>query len=1437
MNDVDDTQRIAVIGMAGRFPGAGSVDELWPLLMDGREAITRFTEPDLRAAGVPESLWRNHKYVPAKGVLDDVAGFDSVLFGFTGLEADVLDPQHRLLLECAWTAFEDAGRDPERVDGPVAVYAGAMLSTYLIQHLLGRPDLQEKLGIPLLYQANQTDQLAARVAYKLNLRGAAVTVQTACSTSLVAVHLAVQSLLSHESDLALAGGVSVTVPHRAGYLHAEGGIESRDGHCRPFAADADGTVFGNGAGVVVLKRLADAIEDGDRVHAVILGSAVNNDGAHKAGFTAPSVSGQTAVIREALDMAGVHPGTIGYVEAHGTGTPIGDPIEAAALSAAYAGHPGKCALGSLKATIGHLDTAAGIAGLIKTILVLRNGKVPAGPHRGAPNPELDLGPFFLPDETTGWAVAGGPRRAAVSSFGVGGTNAHVVLEQAPEQHRMPAPPGPHVLTLSARTPTALTTLAERLAADLRAHPERELATVAATLQHGRRELEHRLTVVAGDTARAVEALRGELKPVHADATGAVFLVPGQGLDLAGVAGELYDAEPVFRAAVDECAVLLGLDLATLLRDGSTEELTRTEVTQPVVFTIGYAMAQLWLDRGVRPAAVLGHSLGEYTAACVAGVFTLPDALRLVSARGALMAGLPPGAMAALPVDGERAAELAREHDLDLAAVNGPRSSVLSGTAEAVRSALEALAAQGVRGVRLPGARAFHSRAVESITARFADVVVSVTLSAPSIPLMSGVTGARLSAEQATDPAHWVRQLREPVRFHAAVRAVADLVERPVFVETGPGGVLTDLVRAARLPHAALVPAPLSKKENGVAGALAGMWARGLPVRWPQGGRRATLPGYPFERREHWVTPAAPADSAVLAEPPAVLSGPRWRVQPIREQDPLQAKRSTWLVFVDDDGPGQRLADLLTARGQIVTCLRPGAEFKRVKRGQYELNPVRGEDYAALLRELRALVRTPTAVLHCWAPADADRGFFSLVRLARALTAESVVHDVRLGVVTTAGHAVADGDQVDPDAALLGGVCSVLPAEYPNLTCTQIDLAGDWVPADVVRAALVPTAPLVALRGGREWLRSFEELPAPATADVLRDGGGYVITGGLGGIGLALADHLARTRSARLVLLTRREVPDWRDPSTEATEVVRALRKLAEVSPALHVVRADVTDASALKAALAVARTELGRIDGVVHAAGVPGGGAAELRPDELMRSVLAPKVDGTRHLLAALRDDEADFLVLCSSLSSIVPTYGQIDYTAANAYLDGVAAAEAVRGKRRTWSLDWDMWSEVGMAAGAVVPESLRALHGTLVAGGLTTDQGVRAFEASLGTPPGQVVVARAAGVRALTARTPSAPATTRHARPELRTAYTAPETELEQRLTELWQELLGIDRVGLHDGFVELGGHSLLAAQVVARLRASYDVEIPVLVFFEGGSVADVAERIEDMILAQVQQ
>ncbi len=891
MSDPTPPESIAIIGMAGRFPMAANVGEFWANLVAGRDCFREFSVDELVAAGLPREVATLPNYVRRSPVLEKPAEFDAPLFGFSPKEAECIDPQHRLLMECAWEVFDHAGHDPHRFDGAIGIWAGCSPSNYFLKNILSHAGHFEALSNFNTIVGNDKDYLVSRIAYKFNLRGPAVVVQSECSTSLVAVHNACQALLTYQCDMALAGGVSLQFPRAPGYVFNEGEIFSSDGICRTFDKNANGTVLGEGCGLVALRRLEDAIAAGDRILAVIRGSAINNDGAARAGYTAPGVVGQSELIAMAQAVAAVDAGDLSYIEAHGTGTHLGDPIEVAALTKAFRQTTtdiGFCGLGAVKPNIGHLDVAAGIAGLIKTICALQHRQLPGTLHFTAPNPELGLAtsPFYVVDRLMDWQPRHGRRIAGVSSFGLGGTNAHVILEE----YNGPAPaaitsgrPDWRLLPVSAATASALQTARHNLAKHLEtAGANATLDTVVSTLSMGRQRLRHRQCIVADNLPDAISRLTKPDELFSAFGTAGkserptVFLFSGQGSQHPGMGRGLFENNPVFRNAVTRCAEIIGpiagraslLDIIYGTDEANETLLNQTIVSQPALFAVEYGLARLWESHGITPVAVLGHSIGEYVAAYEAGVFSLEDALRLVCERARLMQSMAPGTMIAV-LRTEAEVRSLMPPTLDLAVINAPTVCVVSGPTEEADKFLALLESKGISGQRLHTSHAYHSRMMENAANGFAEVVAKTVRQAPKIPLCSNLTGTWMTEAEAMDPTYWSRHLRHAVRFADNLAAVTKRFETAVLLEIGPGNTLCSIARQQPEPTSTMPivpslrhPRQRVKDEPYFLRALAAMWCHGAPVDLaahfsPAATRGVPLPGYPFERERLLIEFAGP----------------------------------------------------------------------------------------------------------------------------------------------------------------------------------------------------------------------------------------------------------------------------------------------------------------------------------------------------------------------------------------------------------------------------------------------------------------------------------------------------------------------------------------------------------------------------------------------------
>ncbi|BAZ20907.1 beta-ketoacyl synthase [Kalymmatonema gypsitolerans NIES-4073] len=1554
----DALEGIAIIGMAGRFPGANSIEEFWHNLRDGVESISNFTDEELISSGIDPAVLSDPNYVKVGGVVKDVDLFDASFFGFNHREAETTDPQHRLFLECAWEALENAGYDSTRCESRIGVYAGAGLNNYLSFDLT-----RDRIGSASCYQTligNDKDFLTTRVSYKLNLKGPSFTVQTACSTSLVAISLACQSLLNYQCDMALAGGVSIRVPQKAGYLYQQEGVLSPDGHCHAFDAKAQGTVLGNGVGVVTLKRLADAIADGDNIYAVIKGSAINNDGSNKVGYTAPSLNGQAQVIAEALALAGVEPETISYIEAHGTGTALGDPIEISALTNVFresTDKKGFCAIGSVKTNIGHLDAAAGVTSLIKTVLALKHQHIPPSLNFEEPNPEIDFAnsPFYVNTKLTEWKSTRTRRRAGVSSLGIGGTNAHVILEEAPNLPESSSSRPWQLLVLSAKTDSALKSATANLVDHLKQHPDLNLADVAYTLQCGRQVFEHRRSVVCRDIASAIAAFedpkqvptslqKTEERPV-------AFMFPGLGTQYVNMAWELYQVEPTFREQVDYCCEFLkprlghdlrdvlypnrsfqqpqesqqpaqknssGVDLRKILGRAETQTdaqilsatslLNQTYLAQPAVFVIEYALAQLLISWGIRPQAMIGYSIGEYVAATLAGVLSLEEGLTLIAARAQMIQKLPGGAMLAVPLPKTEISPILNDK-LSLSAVNGSSMCVVAGETDAVEALEQQLTEKGLACRRLETFHAFHSTMMEAVSSDLRELVKTFKLQTPKIPYVSNVTGTWITAAEATNPDYWVKHLCEPVLFAPGVQELWKQ-QHPILLEVGPGQTLSSFALQCIENNLTVSQIVLSSlrysydKQPDLAfllKTLGRLWVTGVQIDWSgfyahERRHRIPLPTYPFERKRYWIEPQEQASNTHTNQTSSEekldvtnwFNIPSWKrsAPPVCiAQKKLIEPSHCWLVFIDNCGVGSQIVEQLKGEHQNVITVKTGEQFCQVGDCEYTINPQSRDDYSALLKTIRNLGKIPQKITHLWNitpykvksrleyfEAAQDISFWSLLFLTQALGEQNITNSLQINVVSNNMQQLLDEDYLCPEKATILGACKVIPQEYSYISCRSIDITlpqtgtKQWqqvIDNLLVEITTTISDQVIAYRGNQRWVQYYELLPIEnqtVSNTKLRKGGVYLITGGLGEVGLVIAEHLAKTVQAKIVLIGRSGLPpkaEWEqllsshDEEDLLSTKIKKVKLLEELGAEVLVLTADVANLEQMQSVIDRVRDRFGEIHGVIHAAGVPGAGIIQLKTTELAAKVFQPKLKGTLVLDAVLQDLNLDFLVLFSSNTAITGGIGQVDYCAVNAFLDAFAHYNFYQQKIPTVSINWDWWQGNNWADSlmSAIPGLQTEFKKMREEYGIAFTEGVDAFNRILSIKLPQIVVSTQSlptiiervnsFATFISQKEPSKSniSTGKHPRPILETAYVEPSNDFERKIADIWQELLGVEQVGLDDNFFDLGGHSLIATQMVSQLRKDFKVELSLRHIFQAPTVAALALAIEDILIGELEE
>jgi acyl transferase domain-containing protein/acyl carrier protein len=1349
---------IAVIGMASRFPGAKNIDEFWNNLKNGIESISFFLDKELIDANVDSELIKHPKYVKANVPLEDIEYFDSSFFGYTPKEVEIMDPQNRIFHECVWNALEDAGYIPDSYKGLIGLYAGATTSFNWKAHsfLAGKGS---DIGNFASEYLSDRDFMTLQISYKLNLKGPSFPVYTACSTSLVAIHLACQSLLNGECDISLAGGVTINLDRYKGYWHQDGMIMSSDGHCRAFDVKADGTVGGNGVGVVVLKRLEDALADGDNIYAVVKGSAVNNDGIRKVGFTAPSIEGQAEVIKVAQHISGVTPESISYIEAHGTGTTLGDPIEIEALKLAFNTNRRKyCAIGSVKTNLGHLDSAAGVAGFIKTVLALKYKLIPPSLHFENPNPKIDFhnSPFYVNTRPKKWINDSYPLRAGVSSFGIGGTNVHVILEESPKEGNPPVEEDSEVekiFLLSANSEYSI----KRKVRDLKEFLEKNitchLSDVAFTLQVGRKSMPYKTFGIHSNRNDLIKALSQENPFIFFSSEAStekkpiVFVFSGQGSQYVNMGLGLYQTIDLFKETIDRCFdklnKIMGESVKNILYP-SDENFAEAEkninlflYTSPIKFIFEYSLATLLIRWGISPNYMIGHSFGEYVAACISGVLDLETALVMSSLRGRLMHDLPEGAMMSISISESKLLAFLNE-DISLAAVNGDNYCIVSGPCEKIEEFQKKMTALDYECIKLRVPRAGHSRMLDPILEKYESDIRKFTFNKPQIPYISGLTGTWIKDEEAMDPAYWKKHLRDTIRFADGLKELYKK-QNSIFVQLGSDKSLCNYI----MNH------PLRKENNLILNLIrhpkdavsdnyflldkiGQLWLTGLEINWQvfnegKGNKRISLPGYPFEKQKI-ETPLSGWDYQDLSLSPQSKSPlnlkrnamsdwyyiPTWERSPVVQGETIKNfNNDIFLIFMDDWGIGIKLIEHLEASDYKTFAVYKGEKFKKIGPKTLRINPKNETDYHLLFKELKSYQMLPNKIVHMFGISDQNHeelntsilnealydGFFSMIYSARVFGSKASSQNIDIFVIANGIEEVTGNENLYPEKAPILGPLKVIPQEFSNLKCDYVDIDSPVrsnfdqkkVIHQLSREIMSNTnGSIIAYRGNYRWVKSFRPIQLEKVIDLrkpFKNDGVYLVIGGTGRIGFSLIEDIAKTIKGKFVLTGIKALPPknkWKkwikdhDESCPVSSKINKIKRIEQLGSEVFTHRVNATDHERMMEVVNLTETSIGPINGIIHAAVVSEGKFMkfidEIRETDCFEE-FKPKINGLLVLEKIIQGRKIDFCLLISSLASLLGGLGHVAYSAANLFMDTFIYLKNRNGGVRWISINSELWN------------------------------------------------------------------------------------------------------------------------------------------------------------------
>ncbi|MDF1756883.1 MAG: amino acid adenylation domain-containing protein [Legionellaceae bacterium] len=1483
---------IAVIGMASKFPGSDNTNEFWQSIINKEESISFFTKAQLNDAGINQDLINNQDYVPARGILSDVDKFDAAFFGYTPYEASLMDPQHKVFLEQAWTALEDAGYVAETFPGSIGVFAGMNDSSYLQNNILKNKKVQADFDLQQIMLATSPHYLATKVSYTMGLTGPSLSVNTACSTGLVSIAMASENLKNFSCDMALAGAINIVTPQKSGYLYREMGIFSPSGHCNVFDKGAEGTVLSNGCGVVVLKRLSDALKDNDNILAVIRGWATNNDGSAKAGFTAPSINGQVRCIDKAITSANILPTDIEYIETHGTGTLLGDPIEISALTKGYQYDVYKranyCAIGSVKSNIGHTDTASGIAGFIKATIALDKKTLPPNINFTETSPQIDFTktPYFVNTTTQPWQTKHKLRTAAVHSLGFGGTNAHVIIQEAPEIQSSKSKSA-NVLILSAKTSSSLSNLTAKIHDYLLTirnidNNEHIIADSTYTLQIGRKHFNWRMAIPYSNIDQLITILGCEKQislhispPKEQTIKQIIFGFTGQGSQYTNMAYDLYREHQLFKEIVDECCEKIKDDLQLDLRDilftnkqnqyDNNKQIRQTKYSQPTLFIIEYALTKLLSSFGIKPTAMIGHSVGEYVAATIAGVFSLNDALKLIVARAKLMDLTKPGTMLAVPMSREAIIPLLTK-TVDLAVHNAPNLCVIAGPKQDINKLElilnEKLKESGLSCQHLHTSHAFHSQAMDDILSEFLEVTTKIKCNLPSTPYISNLTGRWITESDLKDKKYWLKHLRNTVLFSDGVQQL-NLSKDDIFIEVGPGITLNQVIKQQikqpailmhTLPHSGNYQHNSSETFMSTIGKL---WQSGIEISWSslytnEIRKRISLPTYAFDKKTHWISAGNKSNLSKSSNfKKNALYCPTWER---KEKLPFNQKEdpatiTSWLLFDDD----LVFVPKLNSTHESVYTISSGPTFRQTSEFTFTINPKNKDDYLKLLTTIN-LPFDKVTILHTWLDNSINRelnneqvlakGPYCLLFLAQAFSEAYPNKSIHGLILTNEIYNVFGIESVNPYKSAILGPCKVIPQEYSNICLKLIDIEKGSTYCPILINRILSEANTVshadfkreiAYRGNYQWERKLLDCTDNLqinTDNRLKKAGVYIITGGLGGIGLSLAKYLAKNYQANLILITRKNIlaqNKWQDylkndenKKNEDYSKINKLLSIKNTASSLTIFESEIEDGAKLNLTIQSVKSRFGHINGVIHAAGVPGRGVAQLKTIEEYERVLSPKLYGTENLIDSLKSEPLDFIIFMSSITAITGFPGQIDYCSANRILDAYIDAPS-RFKYPVFcqTMNWQAWRDVGMAANSkTLLIELNETNST------DPEDGCFLFEKIINSNNNQVIISNE-DLNLYTANQLNAVTKSKNIKQEIIDEDNC-QSHITKTLLDLWRDILGISQISLDDDFYELGGHSLLAISLLSKIRSRFAINIPSTILFKVRTIRALTKVIQ---------